>query len=120
MGCFDYLDLDHCHKYHDFAGWQGFVMIGTKLIVTGFFAYQCVETTKSCDKKLKKFYDNLFTTGSMYFFSVPAAIFCSYVQEPYERQIIFLGVSQACMFLSVMRLFYILSAQERGYAKPGL
>jgi len=21
IGCFDYLDLDHCHKFHDFAGW---------------------------------------------------------------------------------------------------
>jgi hypothetical protein len=39
VGCFDYLDLDHSHKYHDFAGWQGFLMIGTKLAVTAFFAY---------------------------------------------------------------------------------
>jgi len=40
IAAFDYLDIDASHKYHDFAGLQGWFLILTKLIVLGIFVYK--------------------------------------------------------------------------------
>ena len=36
-----FIDADASHKYHDFAGIQGWCLIGLKLIIFAYFSY-CV------------------------------------------------------------------------------
>ena len=49
IAALDFLDLDAAHKYHDFAGIQGWFLIATKLLILGVFIYKVVETQKEVE-----------------------------------------------------------------------
>jgi hypothetical protein len=40
LAALDYVDVDASHKYHDYAGLQGFFLIACKLIMVIYFAYK--------------------------------------------------------------------------------
>lgn len=44
MGCLTFVDVDASHKYHDFAGAQGFFLIFAKLTLFAIFIYYWVKT----------------------------------------------------------------------------
>jgi hypothetical protein len=120
IGAFDFLDVDASHKYHDYAGLQGYFMIAAKLLLMVFYIYQMMQTRRQMDKKVQKYFDFLFSIGSAYFVSVPVSIVSSYMWPPYSRQFVFLSTSQFMMFAATLALYYQLTAKESGYAKNTL
>ena len=46
LAALDYVDVDASHKYHDYAGLQGFFLIACKLIMVIYFAYKMNEMAK--------------------------------------------------------------------------
>ena len=93
IGGLDFIDIDGSHKYHDYAGYTGYVMLFTKISLLIGYIYQMMVTRKEMDKKLQKYFDFLFYIGSTYFISVPLAIFAAFMYEPYQRQYVFLFIS---------------------------
>jgi hypothetical protein len=44
IAALDFLDVDAAHKYHDFAGIQGWFLLATKFLVLAAFIYKVIET----------------------------------------------------------------------------
>jgi len=47
IAAFTFIDIDASHKYHDFAGIQGWVLFTVKLLTYLFFVYKLRKTAKS-------------------------------------------------------------------------
>ena len=84
-----FVDVDASHKYHDFAGVQGWVLFVLKLIVYAYYLWCIYETRKKADKKQRMYLDTLFKLSSSYLLAIPATIFICFMFEPYERQYMF-------------------------------
>ena len=46
-----FVDLDASHKYHDFAGAQGWVLFVTKTLIFSYFFWCYYETNDACNKR---------------------------------------------------------------------
>ena len=46
IAAFTFIDIDASHKYHDFAGIQGWVLFTVKLLTYLFFVYKLRKTGK--------------------------------------------------------------------------
>lgn len=89
LAAMTYIDYDAHHKYHDYSGVQGWVLILLKL---GLFAYYmfCVLVSKDkIPKRSEKFYRTFIILGSLYLLSVPFTIIASYLFKAYNRQFVF-------------------------------
>ena len=73
------LDKDEYHKYHDYSGVQGFVLVVLRLIMFGVFIYG-IQLTKTDIKKTHENFLRLFSiSGSFYVLSFPILYFVSYI-----------------------------------------
>ena len=89
LAALTYIDVDASHKYHDFAGIQGFVLILFKMCLFAYFFY-CYESNKQkIPKRAVEFNRILIVLGSAYFMTIPVTIFSSYFLMPYSRQFFF-------------------------------
>ena len=110
------VDMDASHKYHDFAGIQGWCLFGLKTALLGFFAY-CIWDTRSKSNKREHlaYLNNLSVFGSVYLLAVPCAVIMTFMFEPYERKYVFTMVSQLTMFAANSALLYQLSNKRSSY-----
>ena len=46
-----FIDDDSQHKYHDFAGVQGWVLLVTKVLLWFYFVYTYLKTKKTIEKR---------------------------------------------------------------------
>jgi len=51
-----FLDVDANHKYHDFAGIQGWVLLITKLVLWVIFAYLHATNQNKVEKRSKSYF----------------------------------------------------------------
>ena len=111
-----FVDMDASHKYHDFAGIQGWCLVGLKTALFGFFAY-CIWDSKSKSKKHDEltYLTNLSILGSAYLLAVPVSVIVTFMFEPYERQYMFTMVSQLTMFVANSALLYQLTSKRSSY-----
>ena len=81
-----FVDMDASHKWHDFAGVQGWCLFVLKTILFAYFAY-CVYDSKSQSKKLddKKYLDTLLKMGASYLLAIPITVLISFMYYEYER-----------------------------------
>jgi hypothetical protein len=61
-----YIDDDEHHKYHDFGGVQGIILMFLRLIIFAAFVYGVRETAKKANNKQKDFLWNLTFSASFY------------------------------------------------------
>ena len=80
------VDMDASHKYHDFAGLQGWMLVILKFALLGFFAY-CIWDTRSKSNKQDhlNYMNSLAMIGTVYLLAVPTAVIVTFMFEPYER-----------------------------------
>ena len=82
-----FVDVDASHKYHDFAGIQGWCLVGLKSILFAYFSY-CIWDQRSQSSKNQgqlKYLGALLRVGACHMLATPAAVLFSYLYEPYER-----------------------------------
>mmetsp|Transcript_10908 Transcript_10908/g.12366 ORF Transcript_10908/g.12366 Transcript_10908/m.12366 type:complete len:415 (+) Transcript_10908:101-1345(+) len=66
-----YVDDDEHHKFHDFGGVQGAILMLIRLIIFGVFIYGVRDTGKSANIKQKAFLWSLTVAASIYILSFP-------------------------------------------------
>jgi hypothetical protein len=57
LAALDYVDVDASHKYHDYAGLQGFFLIACKLLMIIYFVYKMTSMTEQVAKRAKNYYN---------------------------------------------------------------
>lgn len=78
-----YIDDDEHHKYHDFSGVQGFIMMFLRLIIFGVFVYGIRDTGNKAGNKQKEFLWQLTVSASFYILSFPILWLCTMNMQPY-------------------------------------
>jgi Rhodopsin-like GPCR transmembrane domain len=77
LGAMTYIDVDAYHKYHDFAGIQGFALVFIRLCLFGYYIY-CFRTNKDkIPKRSQEIYRYFWVLGCLYFLIVPVTILTS-------------------------------------------
>ena len=71
IGALTYIDDDEHHKYHDFGGVQGVILMFIRFIIFGVFVYGVKDTGKSANVKQKQFLWSLTVAASIYILSFP-------------------------------------------------
>lgn len=114
-----FVDDDASHKYHDFAGVQGWLLFGLKVLLFLYFSW-CIIDARNKAKKSKAqidYINSLFWTGCCYLLAVPAAILICFMAEAYDRQYVFTLVSQFTMSGANIAMFYMMSSSKSSYRK---
>ena len=112
-----FVDLDASHKYHDFAGVQGWCLVFLKTILLFYFLY-CIYDSETQSKKERaklKYLSQLRLLGATYLLAVPVSVLMSFMFEPYERQYTYIMFSEMGMFAANASLFYLLSNEKSSY-----
>ena len=85
FGALIYIDQDAHHKYHDFHGWVGIIMICTKLTLVSAFFYFYSYSVDKIQKDSKHFYNQIIILGLIYLLSDPFAFLTSLFLAEYNR-----------------------------------
>ena len=111
-----FADMDASHKYHDFAGIQGWCLVCLKTGLLCFFVY-CIYDSKSKTKQRDQlsYLTSLSIIGSTYLLAIPVSVLLTFMYEPYERQYMFTLVSQMTMCMANSALLYQLSSKKSSY-----
>merc|ERR1740139_335 len=75
--------MDASHKYHDYAGVQGWCLVVLKTILMCYFLY-CIYDSKEQSSKVRdvqKYLNQLCGLGSSYLLAVPVSVFISFMFE---------------------------------------
>ena len=78
-----YVDVDAYHKYHDYAGIQGWVLIFFKLGLFVYYYYCYRQSREKIPNRAKRFYKAFVSFGGIYMLSVPLTIFACYLFPSY-------------------------------------
>ena len=81
-----FVDVDSSsHRYHDFAGWQGLILLIMKIGLWAYFLYTYLNQRVHVQRRSIRYYNLLFLLGSAYMLSVPVCIITTFAFQPYER-----------------------------------
>ncbi len=83
LAAMTYVDIDALHKYHDYAGYQGIILVFMKMTLFSYYTYIVVSNKEKIPKRSQGFYHLFTLLGSAYMLSIPVTIFCSYFLWPY-------------------------------------
>jgi Rhodopsin-like GPCR transmembrane domain len=120
LAAMTYVDFDAHHKYHDFAGVQGWVLIVFKLGLFAYYLY-CIRSNRDkIPRRSEKFFKSFTILGTMYMLSVPFTIFASYFFQPYNRQYIFTLTTNFVQLISTALMIYQQSSTQSHYFKASL
>lgn len=76
------IDKDEKHKYHDYGGVQGFLIVLARIgLFAGFLIGLC-KTKQHLSKKQHGFLRGLGVSGTLYMMSFPLFYILSYIVEP--------------------------------------
>jgi hypothetical protein len=108
IAALDFVDIDDAHKYHDFAGLQGYFLIGAKLFLLAYFFYSIRSTklTQKLSRRATEYLMLVFNIGTLYLSAIPIAIFTCYCCSPYNRQFVFVFIKEAIMKVTIVTLWY--------------
>jgi len=120
LAALDYVDVDESHKYHDYAGLQGYFLIVIKLLLLIGFLLRIRYTFKDIEIRTRPYFMLLTKVGAMYLGAVPLAIFCAWTVKPYNRQFAFTMVSWVISVISQLTLYWQLTRKDSTYSKGNL
>ena len=66
-----FIDDAESHKFHDFGGLQGFVLVMIRLVIYAIVMYGISDTSKTATSKQKQFLNTLRISASVYILSFP-------------------------------------------------
>jgi hypothetical protein len=106
LGSLVYVDRDAHHKYHDYNGWQGYVLIAVKIILACVQVYFYLTTRKIVTKNQLKYLDMIFKIGLVYLLSDPMVIMSSFFLEEINRQYYYRFLDQGIHIFTQFFLLY--------------
>ena len=89
LAALTFVDIDAYHKYHDFAGVQGWILFFLKLIIYAYYLWCIYETKQKADRKQMVYLGTLVKLSSSYLLAIPLTIFMCFMFAPCERQYMF-------------------------------
>jgi hypothetical protein len=99
---------DAYHKYHDYEGIQGLLLVISRIGIFIYFLFGMRSTYTTCRAKAKSFIKVLGICGSAYLLSFPTMLLFCYVCAPYVRhKVLVLGtiVVQSAVMAVLMKIF---------------
>jgi len=85
MGALTVVDKDAHHKYHDYHGLLGYVIILAKFILVGIFFWFYLSTKKVIDSHAKPFFSQVLVIGLIYLLSDPLVILSAFLLDEVNR-----------------------------------
>jgi len=85
IGLLTVIDNGEAHKYHDFEGFQGFLLILIRIGIFVFFLKKVQETMKEVAKKNLGFMKGFIISSSIYMLAFPLFWVISYLLNPHMR-----------------------------------
>lgn len=85
IGLLTVIDNGEAHKYHDFEGFQGLLLILMRVGIFAYFLFSVQETIKQVAKKNLTFMKGFIVSGSIYMLSFPLFWMISYLLNPHMR-----------------------------------
>lgn len=79
------LDKDMYHKYHDYSGVQGMILVVLRLCLFGVFIYGIRMTSQDIKKNQKDFLRGFTISGSSYVLAFPILYIVSFIFDTYMR-----------------------------------
>jgi len=120
LAAMTYIDFDASHKYHDFAGIQGFVLIAFKFGLFAYYVYCYMQNRNQIPKRSQSFYRQFVLLGAVYMLAIPFTIFAAYFFEPYSRQYLFTLTSNLVQLVANGFMVYQQSSTRSTYFKASL
>ena len=80
-----FIDNGEHHKYHDFEGFQGLLLVTIRLGLCGFFLYKVQETQKVVARKNLPFMKGFTISAAIYMLAFPFFWIISYLLNPHMR-----------------------------------
>ena len=74
-----FIDDDSQHKYHDFAGVQGWVLLVTKVLLWVYFVYTHSKTKKTIERRSQAYFHYLFMLSTAYLLAIPVSILFTFL-----------------------------------------
>lgn len=84
-GGLTYVDQDAHHKYHDFHGWQGYFLVGSKLLIAGAHLWLYITTKRQVPKASLLFFERIYYVGLLYLLTDPFAIMTGFLLDEVNR-----------------------------------
>ena len=87
LAALTFVDIDASHKYHDFAGIQGWCLVALKTILFGYFWYCIYDSQKQAKKNASQlsYLSSLLGMGAAYLMAIPGTVIITFMFEAYER-----------------------------------
>ena len=106
LAALTYIDVDAYHKYHDFSGVQGFVLLTLRLGLFGYYIYCFYVNKDKIPGRQLRIYRRFILLGFFQFMAVPSAVVMSYFFAPYNRQYFFTLATNAMQMVTATILLY--------------
>lgn len=120
LAALTYIDVDASHKYHDYSGIQGWVLI---LFKVGLFCYYmyCIRANRSkVPKRSEQFFRVFSMLGSAYMLAVPVTIVACYGFQPYNRQFVYTLTTNMVQLASIATMIHQHSSTRSQYFKASI
>ena len=87
LAALTFVDVDASHKYHDFAGIQGWCLVALKTILFGYFWYCIYDSQQQAKKNTSQldYLRSLLAMGAAYLMAIPGTVIITFMFEAYER-----------------------------------
>ena len=109
------LDKDEYHKYHDYSGVQGFMLVFIRIVVFIIFWIGIKMSSKDIKNKQMGFLRLFTVAGSFYILSFPILYIISYIWEPWVRNRVIVFGNFSIQDFSWVLLLYQLSSKDSKY-----
>lgn len=106
IGAFTFIDQDAYHKYHDFHGWVGTLIISAKIILVFCFLYFYQYSKDKISKAAKPFYQQFVMVGLMFLLSDPMIILSCFFLKEYNRQFYYRFADQSIHIFLQTYIFF--------------
>ncbi|CDW71798.1 integral membrane protein gpr180-like [Stylonychia lemnae] len=120
LAAMTYVDLDAHHKYHDFAGVQGWVLILFKVGLFAYYIYCVCQNIEKIPKKSTRFHRVFTLLGCVYMLNVPLTIIACYFFQPYNRQFLYTMSTNVVQAITLGSMLQQQSSNKSGYKKASM
>lgn len=120
IGLLTFIDAGEAHKYHDYEGFQGLLLVLIRIGVFAYFLIKVQETMKQVAKKNLTFMKGFIISGSIYMLSFPIFWVISYLLNPHMRLKFINFGNVFVQMLAILILVNQITKKESTYNKASM
>mmetsp|Transcript_12568 Transcript_12568/g.12612 ORF Transcript_12568/g.12612 Transcript_12568/m.12612 type:complete len:268 (+) Transcript_12568:488-1291(+) len=112
-----FLDDGAHHKYHDYGGYQGIIMVALRILTWIVFVYGIVKNIGKVNRKAKPLLKALSVAGSLYMMAFPGLWFLCYLIPGYLQNRVIVFGNLFIQLFSVIILINQLSKRDSKFSE---